>query len=106
MRVCRAHLIEESGEDSHKISTVQAVLKCGGGGGSRTRVRNRCQPRDSMLSRVPKVSRRALRTDKMRTPLARESHPRDPDLTAGTSLLCDVLPRPADKALEDGYLVN
>jgi hypothetical protein len=24
----------------------------------------------------------------------------------GTSLLCDVLPRPADKASEDGYLVN
>jgi hypothetical protein len=24
----------------------------------------------------------------------------------GTSLLCDVLPRPADKALENGYLVN
>ena len=59
-----------------------------------------------MLSRVPKISQRALRTDKMRTPLARESHPHDPDLTVGTSLLCDVLPRPADKALENGYLVN
>jgi hypothetical protein len=59
-----------------------------------------------MLSRVPKISQRALRTDKMRTPLARGSHPRGPDLTAGTSLLCDVLPRPAGEALEDGYLVN
>jgi hypothetical protein len=59
-----------------------------------------------MRSRVPKISQRALRTDKMRTSLARGSHPRGPDLTAGTSLLCDVLPRPADKASEDGYLFN
>jgi len=59
-----------------------------------------------MRSHVPKVSQRALRTDKMRTPLARRSHPRGPDLTAGTSLLYDVLPRPADKASEDGYLFN
>jgi hypothetical protein len=42
----------------------------------------------------------------MRTSLARRSHPHGPDLTAGTSLLYDVLPRPADKASEDGYLFN
>jgi hypothetical protein len=42
----------------------------------------------------------------MRQPLARRSHPCGPDLTAVTSLLCDVLPRPADKALEDGCLIN
>jgi hypothetical protein len=45
--------------------------KYGGGGGSRTRVRNPCQQRDSMLSRVPEISRDALRTDKMRVTLVR-----------------------------------
>jgi hypothetical protein len=48
-----------------------AEVKDGGGGGSRTRVRNPCQQRDSMLSRVPEISRDALRTDKMRVTLVR-----------------------------------
>ena len=46
-------------------------VKYGGGGGSRTRVRNPCQQRDSMRSRVPEISRHALRTDKMRVTLVR-----------------------------------
>jgi hypothetical protein len=44
-----------------------------------------------MRSRVPKTSQRALKTDKMRTPLARKSHLRGPDIALETSLLCDVL---------------
>lgn len=59
-----------------------------------------------MLSRVPKVSRYALRTDKIRATLVRESHPYGPYPAIRTSLLCDVLSKPADKAAEDGYLVN
>src|ERR1700733_4170157 len=47
------------------------LLRSGGGGGSRTRVRNRCQPRESMLSPVPMVSLATLRTDKMRCQLVR-----------------------------------
>jgi len=43
----------------------------GGGGGSRTRVRNRCQPGESMLSPVPEISLQALRTDKIRRKLVR-----------------------------------
>jgi len=35
-------------------------LIIGGGGGSRTRVRNRCQPGDSMLSRIQKIRFRRL----------------------------------------------
>jgi len=46
-------------------------VKNGGGGGSRTRVRNPCQQRDSMRSRVPENSHDALRTDKMRVTLVR-----------------------------------
>jgi len=47
------------------------VLIYGGGGGSRTRVRNRCQPGESMLSPVPGISLLALRTDKIRQKLVR-----------------------------------
>ena len=56
------------GDEGIKIDFIEEL---GGGGGSRTRVRNRCQPRVSMRSRVPKTSQRALKTDKMRTPLVR-----------------------------------
>ena len=59
-----------------------------------------------MLSRIPMVSHYALRTGKMRAALARGSRPSGPDLTAQTSLLCDVLPKPADKTAEDGNLIN
>jgi hypothetical protein len=34
---------------------MEKMVKFGGGGGSRTRVRNRCQPGESMLSPVPHV---------------------------------------------------
>ena len=53
-----------------------------------------------------KVSRCALRTDKMRALLVRGSHPQSPYPAMRTSLLCDVLPQPAGEAAEDGYLVN
>jgi hypothetical protein len=38
--------------------------------------------------------------------LACRSHPRSPDVASKTSPLYDVLPRPADKAEEDGHLFN
>jgi len=53
-----------------------------------------------------KVSRCALRTDKMRALLVRGSHPHSPYPAMRTSLLCDVLSQPADKAAEDGNLIN
>jgi hypothetical protein len=59
-----------------------------------------------MLSRIPIVSRSTLRTDKMRRTLVCESRSGGPDLAAETSLLCDVLPKPAGEAAEDGYLIN
>ena len=59
-----------------------------------------------MLSRVPKTSLAALRTDKVRRKLARESHLRGPDPALKTSLLCDVLSKPTDKALKNGNLTN
>jgi len=65
-----------------------------------------------MLSPVPAPditlgrSRRALRTDKKRHPLAWRSRSRGPDVAARTSPLCDALPQPAGQAVEDGYLVN
>ena len=59
-----------------------------------------------MLSRVPKFSLCALRTDKMRALLVRGSRPYDPYPAIRTSLLCDVLPKPAGEAAEDGYLTN
>jgi hypothetical protein len=59
-----------------------------------------------MLSRVPKVSRCALRTDKMRALLVRGSRSYGPYPAIRTSLLCDVLSQPADKVAEDGYLIN
>jgi hypothetical protein len=46
-------------------------LKYGGGGGSRTRVRNRCQLGEFMLCPLPEISPHALRTDKMRIRLVR-----------------------------------
>ncbi len=51
-----------------------------------------------------KRSLSALRTDKKPLQLARRSRPGNPGLAPWTSPLCDVLPRPADKATEDGYL--
>jgi len=53
-----------------------------------------------------KVSRCALRTDKMRTLLVRGSRSCGPYPATETSLLCDVLPQPTGEAAEDGYLVN
>ena len=53
-----------------------------------------------------KVSRCALRTDKMRALLVRGSHFYGPYPAMETSLLCDVLSQPADKAAEDGNLIN
>jgi hypothetical protein len=53
-----------------------------------------------------KVSLCALRTDKMRELLVRGSHPHSPYPAMRTSLLCDVLSQPADKAAEDGNLFN
>jgi hypothetical protein len=70
---------------------VRFRQKVGGGGGSRTRVRNRCQPRESMLSPVPMVSLATLRTDKMRCKLVRWSRGCNTDREAATSLLNDVL---------------
>src|SRR5438067_194526 len=84
----------------------------GGGGGSRTRVRRCYWSRDYMRSRVhaPGItrerSRRALRTDKKRESLACGSHPRDPDVVAQASPLCDALPQPTGEAAESGYLTN
>ena len=45
-----------------------------------------------MLSRIQGISRLALRTDKIRKTLVRESRLRGSDPTPETSLLCDVLP--------------
>jgi hypothetical protein len=65
-----------------------------------------------MLSPVPapgvtrEPSQLPLRTDKKRKPLARRSHPPDPDVVRKTSPLCDALPQPAGKAAEDGNLTN
>jgi hypothetical protein len=42
----------------------------------------------------------------MRALLVRGSHFYGPYPVTETSLLCDVLPQPAGKAAEDGYLVN
>ena len=50
------------------------------------------------------VSCDALRTDKIRIPPACRSRPANPGVVGRTSLLCDVLPRLADKFEEDGYL--
>jgi len=59
-----------------------------------------------MLSRVPKTSRYALRTDKVRATLACKSYSGSPDVASRTSPLNDVLLQPADKAKENGYLFN
>jgi hypothetical protein len=48
----------------------------------------------------------ALGTDKIRASLACRSRRIGPDGAAATSPLNDVLPRPADKAKENGYLFN
>ncbi len=53
---------------------------------------------------TPQRSSLELRTDKTCERLACGSRPELPDIESETSLLCDVLPRPADKAAEDGYL--
>jgi len=52
------------------------------------------------------ISQSALRSDKIRRMLVCESHSRGPDPAEGTSLLYDVLPRPAGEASEDGSLFN
>ena len=59
-----------------------------------------------MLSRVPMVSLCALRTDKMRASLVRESRLYDPYPAIKTSLLCDVSLKPTGEAAGDGYLIN
>jgi hypothetical protein len=72
------HAIEEAYASFQSVVSASGAQvpenvggRCGGGGGSRTRVRNPCQQRDSMLSRVPEISHDALRTDKMRVTLVR-----------------------------------
>ena len=57
--------------DGMKVNEDVLEGEFGGGGGSRTRVRNRCQPGESMLSPVPIDSPLTLRTDKMRQKLVR-----------------------------------
>ncbi len=59
-----------------------------------------------MLSLVPVTSLSALRTDKVSRALARESHRLSPDLASATSLLYDVQSKPADKASQNGNLIN
>ena len=59
-----------------------------------------------MLSHVPETSLSALRTDKVNRALARKSYCLGPDLTSATSLLYDVRSGPADKAQENGNLIN
>ncbi len=59
-----------------------------------------------MLSHVPETSVYALRTDKIRVTLARESRSLGPDIALRTSLLCDVLSQPTDEATENGNLTN
>ena len=49
-------------------------------------------------------SRRALRTDKKRLPLACRSRPTSPDVASRTSPLCDARRRPTGKASGNGYL--
>ena len=85
---------------------LYSITYVGGGGGSRTRVRNWHRQRDSMLSRFRRVSHSALRSDKIHRTLVRRSHSLDPDPAKGTSLLYDVLPQPTGKASEDGNLFN
>jgi len=55
---------------------------------------------------TPQRSSLELRTDKTFERLACRSRPEPPDVGVKTSLLCDALPQPADKAAEDGYLTN
>ena len=59
-----------------------------------------------MLSRVPETSLSTLRTDKVSRTLARESHLLSPSIALETSLLYDVRSGPADKAQENGNLIN
>jgi hypothetical protein len=59
-----------------------------------------------MLSLVPETSLCALRTDKVRAALARGSRSHDPDVAVRTSMLCDVLSRPAGEAAKNGNLTN
>ena len=59
-----------------------------------------------MLSRVPKFSLCALRTDKMRALLVRGSRLYDPYPAIKTSLLCDVPSKPTGEASGDGNLIN
>ena len=58
---------------------------------SNPRPKSMTTKRDSMLSRVPKTSRYALRTDKVRATLACGSRSPYPDVAWRTSPLCDVL---------------
>ncbi len=79
----------------------------GGGGGSRTRVRNRCQPGVFMLCPLPHVFASGAQNGQD----APEASPIDlvgsrPDRAAPTSLLCDARSQPIGEAEEDGCLVN
>jgi hypothetical protein len=60
-----------SAQPSLRSMPTKLIILNGGGGGSRTRVRNRCQPGVFMLCPVPLVSLPALRADKMRRKLVR-----------------------------------
>jgi hypothetical protein len=59
-----------------------------------------------MLSHVPVPSLLTLRTDKVNRALACRSHFLSPDVASETSLLYDVRSGPADKAQENGNLIN
>ena len=78
----------------------------GGGGGSRTRVRNPSQQRDSMRSLFDWSHARRLRTDKMRRTPARRSRSANPGIAGRTSLLYDVLLPLTGEAVADGCLFN
>ena len=58
------------------------------------------------LGITPGRSRRPLRTDKKREPLACGSRPPYPGVVERTSSLCDALSRPTSKAVESGCLIN
>src|SRR6266481_2677666 len=101
---------KERGIRGYRPTAGIKLFFCGGGGGSRTRVRKCYWSRDYMLIRVhaPGItlgrSRPTLRTDKKRVPLACRSRPLYPDVAEKTSPLCDVLRRPTGEASSNGCL--
>ena len=106
---CKQNLYPATDWSKNSCQEVAKKL-CGGGGGSRTRVRKCYWSEAYMRSRVhaPGItlgrSRPRLRTDKKPIPLACRSRPLNPDVAEKTSPLCDVLRRPTGQASENGYL--